>query len=336
MDDRATADIHIPKGWLAATKIILQKSKGNILVLGASDRGKSVYSRYLVTQLREHGVSVAFVDADIGQKDIGLPATISLAHLNNSMAWGKIKPDASYFVGAVSPMRHYLDMIVGTRAMFDLAQADFIINNTTGLVHGSGRILKSGQIESLRPDVIVTLEKERELDAIVNTHSHYRFLRLSPSPYAKTKYSKARKHTREQLFKSYFSRASLITLNITQLTIQRLPLFCGKPYEDPRFLYAEQLPDGISAVTRDQYPQKYHGVYTLPVDFERDLLCALANRRGVFLGLCIVKHIDYRKQSITLLTPVTKRQIKIVQFGDMYVTPDGKELHHGLYIGNSH
>jgi polynucleotide 5'-hydroxyl-kinase GRC3/NOL9 len=324
------AQIQIPHHWKTAAQKIIQAQAGKVLIIGAADRGKSVYCNFLANYIVASGRTVAFVDADVGQKDVGLPATISLTQLETQMHLSQAKPTASYFVGSVSPARHFLTMVVGTRKMADLAQADTTIIDTTGLVHGSGRVLKSFQIESLQPDVIVTLEKDNELDGIVNAYRSFLFLRLKPSPYSTKKSSRARKKAREQIFHTYFKKAQELTLDIAHLQIQRLPLFTGSPYDDPRFIYAEQTPEGKTAIVNQHSLQKYRGIYTLPFGFERNLLCGLADRQNQCLGLGILKQIDYKDRSITVLTSVAKRRIKTLQFGDMYVAPEGKEIHHGL------
>lgn len=57
-----------------------------MLVLGGTERGKSSYCHFLVQQLCGASARVAFVDADIGQKDVGPPATVSLGFALTSPA----------------------------------------------------------------------------------------------------------------------------------------------------------------------------------------------------------------------------------------------------------
>jgi len=259
MDILTTDHIDIPKSWRTATRKIIREKYRKILVLGASDRGKSVYCNYLANQISIAGSTVVFVDADVGQKDIGLPATISLAHVSPEKHLTQAKPIASYFVGAVSPARHFISMVIGTRKMLDMEQADFTIIDTTGMIHGSGRALKSFQIESLQPDVVVALEIDHELDAIVNAYRNFRYLRLKPSRYATKKSGRARKKAREKIFKAYFAKAHEFTIELSRLQFQRLPLFSGTPYDDPRFVYAEHYPEGTTTVVKDNHSRKYPG-----------------------------------------------------------------------------
>jgi polynucleotide 5'-kinase involved in rRNA processing len=68
------------------------------------------------------------------------------------------------------------------------------------------------------------------------------------------------------------------------------------------------------------------GVRVLPVGFERHLLCGVANRRNEGVGLALIMHLDFTRETITLCTPVAAVQIKVVQFGTLYVQADGREL----------
>jgi polynucleotide 5'-kinase involved in rRNA processing len=67
-------------------------------------------------------------------------------------------------------------------------------------------------------------------------------------------------------------------------------------------------------------------VRVLPVGFERHLLCGVANRRNAGVGLALIMDLDFTRETITLHTPVPVAQIKVVQFGTLYVQGDGREL----------
>jgi len=64
----------------------------------------------------------------------------------------------------------------------------------------------------------------------------------------------------------------------------------------------------------------------LPSGFERNLLCGIADATGRCLGLAIIERIDFAGSTIALTTPVARDKVRIVQFGDIYVTPEGGEL----------
>jgi polynucleotide 5'-hydroxyl-kinase GRC3/NOL9 len=318
--------VHIPPAWAHSAAIILQNRWRKTLVIGAADRGKSTYCNVLAQTLGAAGCKVAFVDADIGQKDLGPPATISLAYLDVTTGLSQARLAGLYFVGSVSPVRHFLPMIVGTRRLVDAARAPFVIIDTTGLVQGGGRLLTAFQIESLQPDIIVTVEKNGELGPIVKACRHYQVIRLHSSPQAVPKSREARRAAREQSFRAYFADAEEIILDLNRLVMQRCLLFNGKRYADPRFVYAEKTPEGIIGIAATPEANQAAGLQVVPAGFEHNLLCGLADRHGEGLGLGIIKAIDLQSLTITLWTPVPFNKIRVLQLGELYLGRDGREL----------
>jgi polynucleotide 5'-hydroxyl-kinase GRC3/NOL9 len=271
---------------MAAQRIQQQRWR-RILVIGASDRGKSTYCGFLGRTLSEAGFKVAFVDADVGQKDVGPPGTISLACLDKGAELSRIHLTALYFVGAVSPIGHLLPIVVGTKRMVEIARADFVIVDTTGLITGSGRVLKIFQIDSVRPHVIIALEKGRELEALIKACRHYNIIRLRSSPHVTAKSPEARKEAREQAFCTYFQNAKEWTVPLRRLVIQR----------------------------------------GLPSSLAENLLCGLVDRRGEGLGLAIVRTVDMHRGRVSLLTPVARQAVRVLQLGDLYLdATNGREL----------
>jgi polynucleotide 5'-hydroxyl-kinase GRC3/NOL9 len=101
-------------------------------------------------------------------------------------------------------------------------------------------------------------------------------------------------------------------------------LFNGKPIEIDGAIHAEQSSEGILVVGTPATPRP--GSKILPLGFERNLLCGVADATSRCLGLGIIEHIDFAGHSIALTTAVERDRVRIVQFGDVYVTPEGGEL----------
>lgn len=319
-------ELDIPRSWMASARRIQANGWCRILVIGAVDRGKSSYCHFLANHLSTSGAKVAFVDADVGQKDVGPPATISLAYLQRDTALSQAEPAGGYFVGDTSPIGHFLPMIVGTRRMVAAAQASYVIIDTSGLIHGAGLVLKQYQIDSLQPDVIIALEKGNELETLLRSQWHHNIIRLRPSPRAAGKSARVRRALRQQAFRRYLDAAGEMYLDVRRLIFQRSPLFTGEPIEDARFLYAEQTTEGYVAVRREGGWLKHEkGWRSLPANFADGLLCGLADQGGEYLGLGIVKEIDFSQLKIALYTPVPKGRIRIVQFGNLSLSRDGLE-----------
>ncbi len=321
--------LHVPAPWQRSVERILGARWRRILVVGASDRGKSSYCGFLLGALLDEGRTVSFVDADIGQKDVGPPATVSLANLGAPGDPAPVGYDALYFVGHTSPIAHLLPLVLGTRRMVDRATGEFVLIDTTGLVQARGRELKGYQIDSLQPDVLVCLERGEELAPIRHAARHCNILRLPPSPRAAAKSPNARRRSREQAFHAHFHGARELSLDLKALIVQRSGLFNGRRVSDPRFVYAEQLPDRLVAVAGVAAPPAVEGVHVLPRHFADQLLCGVADSTGNCLGLGLIVTVDFTRGRIGLFTPVPRRRIRILQFGDIYLDHEGRELHHG-------
>lgn len=277
--------IDIPLGWRRAASFILSHRLRKVLVLGASDRGKSTFCSYLAWRLLKAGLTPALIDADVGQKDLGPPATITLGYPQMNRALQDLEPAALYFVGAVSPTAHLLPMVVGTRQLLDRTDAPFVVINTSGLITGVGEVLKAYKIDSLRPDVIVALETGRELAPILAAHRHFRILPLSSSPKARIKPQETRRQRRLEAFRRHFRHAREYSLAFGELVLQRLPVDGPVPEET----------------------------------FLTNRLCALADEHQTVLGLALIRSFNPGKRLITLLTPVARNRATILQLGDMAV-----------------
>lgn len=315
----------VPQDWKRSAEAILENAWRKILIIGAVDRGKSTYVSFLSRRLVEEEHRVAIVDADVGQKDIGPPATITLGYPEPPFDLIAVKPAGFYFVGSVTPEGHLLPMVVGTARLAESARAvSFVIVNTTGLIHGLGRVLKSYKIEALRPEAVAAIQQDGEAESILKAHRNERIIRLEPALRVTPKTVEDRRRAREAAFRRYFQPASEITLKLGTVVFQRSLLFTGTPSEDDRCRYSERTSEGvISVAQRDtRRPNQIH----IREGFERNLLCGLADPRGDGLGLGIIRKIDFSEKGITLLTPVPAERIRVIQFGDLYLTPEGVEL----------
>ncbi len=275
----------IPTPWREAAARIAAAGPGRILVIGATDRGKSTFCAYLCWYLLRHDRQPAFVDADVGQKDVGPPATISLARPRLDAALASLPPAALYFVGAVSPLAHLLPMVVGTRQLAEQADGDFVVVNTSGLVFDVGRVLKTYQIDALRPDWIVALEQDRELTPILAAHRHFRILRLPASPHARVKTPTVRRQHRQAAFQFYFRRAREVVLPLADLIVQRAPVAGAWP----------------AVLTPGR-------------------LCALADSDQQVQGLALITGFDPEKRLLTLSTPAAETG-PVLQLGDVSLDP---------------
>ncbi|WP_456431704.1 Clp1/GlmU family protein [Thermosulfuriphilus sp.] len=327
MQRKSQKEIEIPDPWLRAAEEILAGSLRRILVLGATDVGKSTFVLFLVRYLSSRGKKVAIVDADIGQKDLGPPATVSLGITHRPVTRLRtLRPLKLYFVGSVTPRGHLLPLVIGSQILLKAARSDFAIINTTGLIKGPGRRLKAFKIELLRPQVIVALERGEELSAILKTYPWVKAIRLKPAPSARTKSPETRRHLREIAFRDYFSKAKVLEIPFEQVAIWGSLLLSGRPQEIPQTIWAEETSEGLLVVSQERPEGRLKCIH--PRVFT-NLLCGVVDYRGHCLGLAILERIDFANRKLLILTPVAQERIRLISPGSLYLRPDGRELGRG-------
>ncbi len=147
----------------------------SVLLLGGADSGKTTWTRDAVRALAGAGRAVAVVDCDLGQSEIGPPATVGVGWAVPGAPCRSLRDLpllAAYFVGAVSPTRHLLDLCVGAVQMARVAKKrrpDLVLIDTDGMIGGAAaRVLKRRLSEMLLPQVVVALARGSELNPLLS------------------------------------------------------------------------------------------------------------------------------------------------------------------------
>jgi polynucleotide 5'-hydroxyl-kinase GRC3/NOL9 len=317
--------LHVPQAWRETAATILQDRPRVILVLGGGDAGKSSFCRFLVAELVAAGHRVAVVDSDLGQKDIGPPATVTLGYAAPPAERWPPAPEAFYFVGSTSPVGRMLPLLVGTARLVGIADAPFVLVDTTGYVEGAGRVLKGYKIEAVRPDLIVAIERRSELEAILRAHRTYRTIRIRPSRKARPRDTWERDTAREKAFAAYFREVRRLQLGLDDLVFQRSLIFTGDPVPLPGALYAEGTAEGL-VVVAESAPAGFEVARLLKPGFERNLLCGVADEGNRGVGLALIEAIDFAKRTVSLMSPVPADKVRVLQLGDLHIGLDGREL----------
>jgi polynucleotide 5'-hydroxyl-kinase GRC3/NOL9 len=251
------SDISFPREW---ERIKPESLEGTIMVIGESDTGKTTFARCLFLQLCRCQCRVAFLDCDVGQSTLGLPATMNLALpgsepssfppvlsdvlspstlLRTGLSKGPVEgPEGdtwSYFVGSTSPKGHMLPTVIGARKLQKKAQelgAEAIVVDTTGLVSraAGGGALKQWKIELLEPAVLVGLEKGAELEHILWPWRWDKRVRVYDLPVSKRVSEKSRTERithREERFRSYFQKARTLKVPFREVVVFGIEMMAG-------------------------------------------------------------------------------------------------------------
>lgn len=277
-------------------------------MLGAVDVGKTTVATELAAAAVRAGWRTAIVDADIGQSDLGPPATVGLGHVPRPVRhMAEVPPSALYFAGDTSPRRVYRYVVEGARELTARARrqgAQIVVVDTTGWVGGASAVAgKLRKIRRLSPRHVVAIQRDREVEPILARLSpRIAVHRLHPEIAVRSRSARERRAFRERTFAEYWRRARPLALDLRRLTAERSTVYAGTPVPPSR-VAAEVPPAAL-----------------------RHLLVGLAGRRGTMVAMGTVLLVEPALHRLTVLAPdVAREAVRSVQWGLLRVTPAGRE-----------
>ncbi len=284
----------VPQDWDEFVQRSIRERPKRITVFGEIDTGKTFLATYLANKLFKEKVKIAILDCDVGQSDIGPPGTIGLAVLEEPVVFlSALKPSAIHFVGDYSPASVLPDYFSGMKKLAEkgLSLSEILIVDTPGWVHGEeGQRFTLNELEMLTPEVAVLLERDKELDYLAQAYPEERIVRLPVSKEVLPRNPNQRRNLRELLSKKYFKEAKEMVFSLDEISTERVHL------------------EGKNQIS------------------EEGLVVGLLNGERDCLSLGIIRKIDYGERKMYIFTPLEKKEeIKIVQFGLVYLNPDGSE-----------
>lgn len=287
---RATRSVSPGRGW---ERLLAGVERGNLLVVGTAGSGKSTLARWLVGQLARSLDRVALVDCDPGQTSIGVPGCVGLALTGPWEA-----PAASWFVGATSPARHLLPLVVGAARLARLARergAQAVVLDAPGMVDGAlARVLHHHLATATEVDQVIAIEPPSgaggegldELLAVLAA-AERRVERLAPAAGARDRSREERRRHREGRFAAHLAGA------VTRLFSPRRVLG-----PDWSFAGAGRLAPGT--------------------------VLGLLDGDGLCLGLGVLEAVH--EDRLAVRTPVAEVPVVRLVAGDFRLDADGREL----------
>ena len=329
-----------------------------VLLLGASDSGKTTWVRECAQALTGAGRTVAVVDCDLGQSEIGPPGTIAAALAAPGTEFRSLRdlPVLSgYFVGAVSPAAHLLDVCVGAVQMARAAKKkrpDLLLVDTDGFVHGSAaRQFKRRLGELLLPQVVIALTRGAEMDPLLRVFAGRdtpELWRIPVSVDVQRKTTAARATRRAARFLAALEGAEPLTFSMEQAALLGTTLGTGEPlpYHLLQFLsrslglpalHAERSGGSLFVVVSGDHwdtsglaaVESYFGVRSVTITAAQKfagLLVGLVSAAGILLGIGRIERIDFSRRTLTVLTPCRKPgAVAQVWLGSLRLRADGRE-----------
>ena len=309
------------------------------MLLGASDTGKTTFVWEAVTATLRAGRSVAVVDCDLGQSEIGPPGTVGVALAAPEQADGlhtlrDLTPLASYFVGAVTPARHTLDVCVGACQMARVARKrrpGLVLIDTCGWTQGgAARLFKRRLAELLLPQAIIALTRSDEPEPLLAPFGHLKVPDVWRIPVAagvQRKTPPARATRRAARLLSALGEPREMVLSWDDVSLLGTGLGLGTPlaHHTQQFigqslrlpvLHAEQSASGgVYAVVNGERWDT-NGLSTLEAHFYTrritvapaqkfaGLLLGLVNSQGALLGIGLLSRLDFSRRTLTVPHPL--------------------------------
>ncbi len=343
----------IPATWKGIGDDVARLPKPcTIMILGNVDCGKTTFSIFLANKLISAS-KVAILDADIGQSDIGPPTTIGLGVLSRPITdLFSVEAESIGFIGFTSPSTVEDRVLQETDKLYNAAkelEVDTIIVNTDGWVQGKeARNFKVAMTEKISPDVVIGIQKRKEIEHILNAVKDrgFRTYPLSASNVVRKRSKKERKALREQGYRKFLKNTTIrqlpiswVQLENTFLSSEKVNIERLKELErlvNLKIAYSKENKKTITMILKKPdysdkeetpIPLEIHGkkIQIIWEGDEKNLLTGLLDNDEKFLGLGIIQEIDYQNQVLKLSTPY-EGKISIVRFGQVKIDPHGNEI----------
>jgi polynucleotide 5'-hydroxyl-kinase GRC3/NOL9 len=345
----------IPPSWTKAYEQLLNFQKKPVVatVVGTIDSGKTSFCTYLTNKLLQEKQKVAILDGDLGQSDIGPPCTVAYTYVTKPVTdLFNLEAKNAFFIGATSPSTAMNKVIEGLtslkREILD-DNLDFIVINTDGWVEGEDAVnYKVQLVKELNSDIVFCIQQKDELAPLITSLEGVQKPIVEFPSAIKQRSREKRRSLRELGYIKYLRNAKVQSLPIGWLKIEaneflglsathenmkqakRVYDFLGmKP------LHFAELKDKVSIVVgrsrwiseeRIRKLEEIMGkkIVVIRKGEEEGLLVALYNNDKKFLGIGVIREIDYSRKTLKIFTPVSEG-ISIVALGKVKLDKNLKE-----------
>jgi polynucleotide 5'-hydroxyl-kinase GRC3/NOL9 len=197
------------------------------MVVGAADAGKTTFTAWLANQWLARGARVGIVDADVGQSEIGPPATVGLGAVRAPLARpGDADVEAFEFVGVTSPGKRPWQVAEATGRLVTIARTRFdrIVVDTSGFVAGGfAAAVKQRKIALVDPDVVAVIQTSGECEHLVRgleARERPRVVRLPAVRAGQARGAVARRQHRAAALERHFAAAREVTLDASCVALR--------------------------------------------------------------------------------------------------------------------
>ncbi len=343
----------VPVSWETASEEIVSMRKPNtVMVMGEVDSGKTSFCVYLANKALKRKLKVAIIDGDLGQSDIGPPSTVGFCHIRSLVRdLFELEAENAYFVGVTSPsgvISRVIDKLTGLKNTVLGTNVDFLIINTDGWVDGDDAVkYKIELTRRVAPDVLVGIQRENVLAPVLSALKDTKTIAVDSPSVIRKRDREKRKILRQLSYKKYLKGAKVQSFPLNWIRVKGALLTGGnhpitERVEKIRELlgtyplyYEETVTTALIVLWKNQWldeeqiemVEKVLGkkVSVTREGEEEGLLVGLENEEGKFLGIGIIRSIDYKRRVMKVYTPVSEA-VSTVSVGQVKLDEKGREF----------
>jgi len=343
----------IPVSWEKAANEVLGREKPvTVMVVGGVDSGKTSFCAYLANRTLKEKRTVALIDADLGQSDVGPPSTIGSCRLTKPVVDPfEIGAESICFIGVTSPSGAVSRVIEGIAGMKEKALkrgVGILIINTDGWIEGEDAVrYKVALAKQIKPNLLVGIQEQNELTFLLGALTETQNLAVESSPAVRKRDREERKLLRELGYKKYLKGARAESFPLRWTGVAGFAFGTGVPPSWERMkrieellgatpLYCEETPDFVfialdkeqwvdEELAKDLEQKLKEKVRVVREGDEEGLLVALHDVKEDFLGIGIVEAIDYERRVIRVYTPV-REGVASLHLGRVKLDRKGREI----------
>ncbi len=221
MPEQDRQRILVSREWLQLLEDLRQAPR-RVMIVGPTDSGKTTLAGWLGERLAAVAPT-GMVDADVGQSQIGPPATVGWRLAGSGQ-------EHCYFVGDVSPAsRPATALSALLRAVRDAeaAGAAYTVIDTTGYIEGDGAVaLKTAKVEMLAPLDVLVIGDDRPARRLLKCWQNFtpaRIRRLNTPDRLHVKTVMQRRQHRQQIFAAALADSNMRWVSLDDKAILSSP-----------------------------------------------------------------------------------------------------------------
>jgi len=343
----------IPVSWKKAADEVLGREKPvTVMVVGGVDSGKTSYCAYLANRVLRECRSVALIDADLGQSDVGPPSTIGFCRLTKPVVDPfEIDAESICFIGVTSPSGAVSKVIEGIVSMKEKALKrgiDILIINTDGWIEGEDAVrYKVVLTKQIKPNLVVGIQEQSELTFLLGALTETQNSVVESPSVVRKRDREERKLLRELGYKKYLKGARAESFPLRWARVAGVAFGTGVPPSRERVkrieeslgatpLYCEEMPDFVfialdkelwvdEDLAKDLEQKLNRKVRVVRKGDEEGLLVALRDSKENFLGIGVLEGIDYERRVVRVYTPV-REDVASLDLGRVKLDRKGREI----------